>query len=158
MQNKTEIVPLSLNSSDHIVWMFEVRSHPDVTPFFFAPPPITFSEHVNFLSKSIENKEREYFVVYYEGKKCGYCQVILQSEHYEIGFALHPDWWGKGIGEASGKLLLDLIEKNYEKKKISLVVKKTNFRALRLYEKLGFYITNQEEDRFTMILRSCAKL
>ncbi len=149
-----ELIPFDLDDKDHIAWMFEVRSHPKVTPYFFAPPLENFDRHVRFLTEVVKTKKRTFFIVLSEGQKCGYCQIIHHQDSYEVGFALHPNWWGYGIGEVSANLLLDHILENLEPKKITLIVRLSNLRAMHLYQKLGFSIVSQdiENDKCLMSL------
>ncbi|MBX7066624.1 MAG: GNAT family N-acetyltransferase [Parachlamydiales bacterium] len=145
-----QLIPLDPNKEDQVAWMYEVRSHSQVVPFFFAPPPSSFQQHVQFLKKFIDSAEREFFIILMGGIKCGYCQIIHRGEEYEVGFALHPDWWGMGIGEMSAKWLINHIKDNCGRKDIVLYVKAGNNRALSLYTKLGFSLEKQEEERCFM--------
>lgn len=141
---------MDINLEDHVAWMYEVRAHSQVAPFFFAPPPASFQEHARFLKKFIGSGDREFFIILMGDTKCGYCQIIHRDQDYEVGFALHPDWWGMGIGEMSAKWLIDHIKDHYAPKDIVLYVKVGNHRAMRLYTKLGFYLEKQEGDRCFM--------
>jgi RimJ/RimL family protein N-acetyltransferase len=152
-----KLVPLDQNNPDHVGWLFKVRTHPEVAARFFAPPPKKFVDHVQFLTKVLETKEREFFIVYADDQMTGYCQIINRSDNLEVGFALHPDWQGKGIGSASVQLLLDHIRQSGSDKSshITLIVKKDNQRAINLYQKFGFVITAELDNELSMKLNSC---
>ena len=136
MIKNIELVSVDQNNPDHVGWLYKVRTHPEVAAHFFAPPPSKFIDHVQFLKKVLEAKERDFFIVYADGQMCGYCQIINHSDSYEVGFALHPDWQGKGIGSVSVELLLAHIQRldTDKSKNITLVVKKDNLRAIALYK------------------------
>lgn len=145
---------LDHNNPDHVGWMYKVRAHPEVAAYFFAPPPEKFVDHVQFLTRVMEKKERDFFIVYADGQMAGYCQIINFPDGFEIGFALHPNWWGKGIGNTSMELLLEHLRQADSEKSnnITLVVKNDNVRAINLYKKYGFVVINEKDNQFQMKL------
>ncbi|MHC1750268.1 MAG: GNAT family N-acetyltransferase [Cellulosilyticaceae bacterium] len=54
-------------------------------------------------------------------------------------------WWGKGVGEASTRLMLEHGFKNLNLNRIYLTVLEDNIAALKLYEKVGFIKEGREE-------------
>jgi len=150
-----KLIPLDINDPDQVEWIYKVRTHPDVASHFFAPPPENFKAHMQFLFNATKNKERDFFIVYSNDEPCGYCQVIHRYDSYDVGFAFHPNYWGKGLGSASCEQLIACVKNYPEKKKITLVVKKNNKRALNLYKKLGFVIINEDpnKEQFLMSLQ-----
>jgi RimJ/RimL family protein N-acetyltransferase len=147
-----KLAPLDHDNPDQVGWMYKVRAHPEVASYFFAPPPIKYLDHVQFLSNAHEKGERQFFIVYVGTEMSGYCQIIHRQDSLEIGFALHPQWWGQGIGGASMQALLDHIRHSQDlrSKAIILIVKKDNARAIHLYEKFGFTIINEHMGQITM--------
>lgn len=71
------------------------------------------------------------------GQIIGYCILwVIHDTASIITFAIRKDHWGLGYGK---HLLLYIIEKFKERvKSISLDVRKSNIRAIRLYRSLGF--------------------
>ena len=66
-----------------------------------------------------------------------------------FAISLYKEYRGKGIGTELMKRMLDLLkEKGY--KKASLAVQKANY-AVRMYEKVGFKIVDQNEEEFIMV-------
>ena len=71
--------------------------------------------------------------------------------------AVHPDFRGKGIGEALMRHVIDRVRKNGATF-MTLEVRLSNAAAVTLYKKLGFdilgtrknYYTNPDEDAFLM--------
>ncbi len=89
----------------------------------------------------VENPRTFYLALEIEGKLEGYAGVwkILDEGHI-TNVALSPEHRGKSLGEA---LMASLIEET-EKEGIeswTLEVRKSNFPAIGLYEKMGFRIT-----------------
>jgi RimJ/RimL family protein N-acetyltransferase len=155
MVQNIKLEPIDINNPDHVGWLYKVRAHPEVAAHFFAPPPTKFIDHVQFLTRVMEKKERDFFIVSADGQMCGYCQIINHPDHFEVGFALHPDWWGKGIGNISVELLLDHLRRSGSKNahNITLVVRKDNERAIKLYKKYGFELIGEHDSQLTMKLK-----
>lgn len=143
---------LDVSNSAHVSWLYEVRTHPEVASHFFAPPPATHSNHLNFLQKAVASGEREFFIIHTETVFVGYCQIIYDPESFEIGLALHPDFQGRGYGFETIKFLISyLSNKNrFSMHAINLVVKKSNLRAIRLYKKCGFEIVIVSGEKIVM--------
>ena len=133
-----QLVSLDLNDKTQVEWMYAVRAHPEVVPHFFAPPPSSYVHHIEFLRKAQESQERQFWIILFDNQMTGYCQLIHRLDSLEVGLALHPAWWGRGIGQAAMQALLDYAQSLNTAKEIALVVKKDNARAMHIYEKLGF--------------------
>lgn len=93
-----------------------------------------------------------------DGRVAGYIIYWHIRDEVQINnVAVHPDFRGKGIGEAALRLVLKEVgEKGAAF--VSLEVRASNETAGRLYEKLGFkilgtrkgYYTNPVEDAYVM--------
>lgn len=57
-----------------------------------------------------------------------------------LGMALHPDYWGLGIGSRLMAAALDLADNWLNLQRVELMVNTHNAAALRLYQKHGFII------------------
>jgi len=121
--------------------MFLVRSHPAVSQFMPGSPPANFLQHTQYLY-NVKNKL--FFIVYEEETPCGYAQCTFSGEEIELGWALHPDYWGKGIGTTAVQQLVDVIAAH--NKRIVLYVQKNNPRALAIYQKQGFSLLEKGTD------------
>ena len=93
------------------------------------------------------------------GKICGYLLALIYPPEAEImSIAVHPDCMGKGIGAA---LITEFISQSEARgsEAIYLEVRKSNERALRLYNKFDFvpvgirknYYSNPREDAIVMV-------
>ncbi len=74
-------------------------------------------------------------------------------DNYTPSFAisLYPEYRGLGIGTGLMREMLKLLkEQGYEK--TSLAVQKANY-AVRMYEKVGFEIADENEEEYIMICR-----
>lgn len=146
------IVPLDLTDLRHASCMFEVRTHPEVAPQFFASPPKNFTEHLKYLNTSTSSKEREYFLVRYDDSFAGYGQLIHRQDCTEIGLALHPKFQGLGLGLLTLNFLIAEAKKQKPDQPIILTVKKTNQTALNLYKKCKFQEIETSGDKMIMQL------
>lgn len=155
--HEVQLKPVDFENRDHLEWLYKIRTHPDVARHFFAPPPSDYDTHVKFIDSSIKAKSRSFFIVSLNSQMTGYCQIIFHPDSIEVGFALHPDWWGMGIGSQAVHLLLNhlLNQEDREQRPITLVVKEDNLKAISLYKKCNFVITEKNGNKLTMTLRNC---
>lgn len=145
MQSKVKLVRVEDNDANRISFIWEVRTNIEVDKFLNGEPPKSFTEHVNYLNS--KRNEKAFFVIECDGEFCGYCQIDTVGEP-ECGWAILPQFWGKGIGGQSVEELAswcrgwnNAFERNgYETRwdNLILYVKEDNHRAIRVYEKNGF--------------------
>lgn len=138
------MVPLNKDDPDHVGIMFKVRTNPEVDQFLCAEPPLDFFEHVKYLNQ-VGNSKR-FFILKKGDVLCGYCQLRIELDYVDLGWALDPKWWGQGIGNEAVKLLVEYVKKQpeFKSKKIVLFVKKENERAIHLYKKHGFRVIKDD--------------
>jgi len=100
---------------------------------------------------SKEGFEREFklpysrkFVAEIDGKIVAYSIFwIIEEEAHLMTFCVDKNCWGKGIGKAFLKDVLDRLK--YEVKRVFLDVRKSNIRAIRLYQSLNFRIIGERK-------------
>lgn len=143
MRPNVELIALDVGDESHVHILYSVRTHPQVVPFLRGPPPPDFSRHVEYL-RNLPSQKR-FFVVRLGASLCGYCQLTYDPAHVEIGMALHPDFWDKGIGSQALYCLLEFLQS--ENRSILLFVKKSNLRAISLYKKRGFKQVGEENEQ-----------
>lgn len=139
----------------HVTFMWQVRTNPKVDEFLSGEPPEKFHKHAKYLY-DVEGT-KAFFIIMDGEAACGYCQIVLIGKEHEVGFALKPEYWGKGIGTKAANALIDWC-KGWNKSislrtgangepvndphksipKLVLYVKEDNQRAIRAYEKCGF--------------------
>ena len=59
--------------------------------------------------------------------------------------------WGKGVAKEVSEAVIDFCFNTLNFKKINLGVKKSNLKAIRLYEKLGFIVENQTKPHGSVV-------
>ncbi len=68
---------------------------------------------------------------------CGFTTIDLPNNSAEIGYVLHPDFWGKGYMTEAVKAVLDFGFQRLMLSRISAVCMKENKASLRVMEKCG---------------------
>ena len=116
-----------------IKFLYNLRTNPEIDKFLTGNPPISFNEHMRFLSS---NSDR--FWVLEDGSVyVGYGQIKEEDEDTcEVGFVIDPKYQGRGYGKKIVDLICDKAKEKY--KNILLEVKKDNLKAIHIYEKYGF--------------------
>lgn len=111
-----------------------------------------------FYDELMFNQFAYYTVVIFEGKVIGYCGFwLILDEAHITNIAIHPDYRGLGIGEATLNYVMRFAKK-MGADKMTLEVRASNRVAQTLYEKLGFvssglrkgYYTDNKEDALIM--------
>ncbi|MDQ0270466.1 GNAT family N-acetyltransferase [Cytobacillus purgationiresistens] len=86
--------------------------------------------------------ENTLYTICYEDKKIGKVRLQrLSTETWIYGFAIHPEYQGKGIGRS---VLTHIANSEGQDKSIHLEVEANNEHALRLYKDVGFEIVGEQ--------------
>jgi ribosomal-protein-alanine N-acetyltransferase len=122
-----------------------VRNNPEVWPGFYTQrEPLSKETHKAWWHS--RNVDWRRFVVELDGVAIGLLN-IGQLDHWspEIGYALLPDYWGKGYGTEAVKMALNwLKERGYGYAHTTIL--KNNERSLKLAENCGFNITGEARE------------
>ena len=91
------------------------------------------------------------------GEAAGYVQATVHDDgHAAIAYVLGSRFWDRGIGRAAVSSLLQTLEKDYDVRRCTAVLKRANDRSRRLLERLGFTAAELpvEEDELAMERRA----
>ncbi|MGA9172597.1 MAG: ribosomal protein S18-alanine N-acetyltransferase [Thermoactinomyces sp.] len=111
-----------------------------------------------FYNELVFNQFAHYTVVTVDGVVAGYCGFwLILDEAHITNIAIHPDYRGYGLGEATLLYVMGLA-RELRADKMTLEVRVSNIVAQSLYEKLGFtraglrkeYYTDNKEDAIIM--------
>lgn len=141
------IAPLDPSSESEMMFLFETRRHPSVTPFLFGSPPSNMESHRAWVAANIPEK-RKMYVARLNGTMVGYCHAYgfdKEGPYVEVGFVVHPGWQGMGCGGRMVDLLVAEVKRVFPSRMVMLRVRSDNERACRLYEKNGFMCVNGGE-------------
>ena len=128
------------------------RNHPIVRQFSNNHNEITINEHKAFVEKLRINKSREYYFVDLRSAKSGGGVIHfndITADEATIGLYKDLESDMHKLGEILMDLIL-LIAKEKGLKKIKLDVLKNNGRALVLYGRYKFSITNEDDHSYYM--------
>lgn len=140
-----KLIPFNIDNKQHIQFMYDVRTAPEVAKNLFGNPPATFEQHYQWLEK--QKSIRDIFLIEEEIKNdfgsdkepIGYCHIYnIKNETVEVGWAFHPKFHRKGYGKEAVEVLIKECGKNYAQRDIELYVKNDNVPAIILYIKAGF--------------------
>ena len=136
------------------------KATPSDFDFLFELNKITMKNHVIATwGKWDEEWQRQYFqekykpedyqIIIVKNQSAGGLTITEDEQKIEIDrLQLMPDYQGLGIGTA---ILIDLISKaEKNQKSLCLTVLKSNERARQPYERNGFHITNEPDERYYM--------
>ena len=122
-----------------------VMGNPDVMRFSLSGPK-TKPETEEFLKRCrFQYDEFGYgllAVVYPEEKTViGYCGLYRQEidgrMELEIGYRLHPDYWGRGIATESAAMIRDWAFANLDREKLISIIEPENAASIAVAKKIG---------------------
>jgi RimJ/RimL family protein N-acetyltransferase len=99
------------------------------------PPPYDFYDGDQ---EPVKNPER-YFAVRHADALIGFYYFERKGDALEYGLGLRPELTGRGLGEEFSRVGLEFGRALFRPKKIILNVAGFNERAIKVYERLGFY-------------------
>lgn len=122
--------------------MHAVLSNPEAMRYWSTPPHATLHQSREWLKAMMASLETESddFVVEFEGRvigKAGFWRLP------EIGYILHPDSWGRGLGYECLSALIDRALRRFPFDALLADVDPRNTGSLRLLAKLGFVETRR---------------
>lgn len=127
------------STHEHFLFLFETRTSPLVDHMLSGSPPANYEQHGQYLAKVLGNTHW-IFIAYNDAEEAvGYSQVYDVTErHFEVGFAIHPNFQGKGYGKHLVRATIDAGRRLFPARKVVLYVKPTNHKAIHIYETCGF--------------------
>ncbi len=135
---------------------FRWRNNPDIWKFTGSKPDkiITPEIELNWIQKVLKEKDSKRFAICLKenNKYIGNVQLTNirnRTAEFHI-FIGEQEFWGKGIGTETTKLLLKYAFEELNLKQIYLYVNPKNIAAIKSYEKCGF-IFQQKIDNEKML-------
>lgn len=125
--------------------MFEYSCSPLVGPMAGWEPHKIILETASVINLFIDSKSRGepgvFAIVYRENNKMiGTIELYNYKPGFkaELGYALNPTYWGKGIIVEAANCLIDWGFNDLNLKRIEVATFKENYQSQRVCEKLGF--------------------
>ena len=153
---ETERLVLRVRTVADVVDIFDYASRPEVSyPAGFHPVK-TLEDEIYYLEHILpERNEKNNLPAGYGIVVKGTDKVIgsvdfprrHEDDVLEIGYILHPDYWGLGYVPEAASTLIDLTFKELNLHKIELTCFGSNVQSQRVAEKLGFTLEARIRDR-----------
>ena len=125
--------------------MFAVLSDPAIYAYENAPP-----RSIDWLRERYARLESRrsgdgteqwlnWVVRLRDGAPIGYVQATVHaSGRAAIAYEFGSAWWGQGYAREAAQAMIDELVAHHGVRGLSAVLKRANFRSLRLLERLGF--------------------
>ncbi|NNE28016.1 MAG: GNAT family N-acetyltransferase [Saprospiraceae bacterium] len=149
--------------------VFFLRSDPKVNQYVDRPRAKNLEDaesHIQKILTGIANKEMIHWGIYPEGSdrhigSLGYWQFNEEKTSCDIGYELHPEYWGKGIMQEAFLATLPVIFDVWNFEGIEAWVQVDNQGSIRFLEKNNFSNTRRvpakesgdSDDMFVYCLR-----
>ncbi|WP_309629327.1 GNAT family protein [Brevundimonas sp.] len=128
--------------SDDLDAIHAVLSHPEATRWWSTPPHEDIEQSRTWLEGMIANTAAGAadFVVEYQGRVVGKAGCWKAPE---VGYILHPDVWGRGLGNEALAAVIDHVFATKNLDALTADVDPNNAASIRLLERLGFVRTGE---------------
>ena len=153
---ETERLVLRVRTVADAVDIFDYASRPEVSYPAGFPPVKTLEDEIYYLEHILPERNQK------DNLPAGYGIVVKGTETIigsvdfnhrheddvlELGYILHPDYWGRGYVPEAARALIELGFKNLGLHKIELTCFGYNVQSQRVAEKLGFTLEVRIRDR-----------
>ena len=149
--------PISLKhvSTAYLSWL----NDEDTIKYLVTKKGNTLKSLSNYIERHLEKKTVMYAIIIKENKAhIGNIKIDPINEldmSGELGILVgDKNYWGKGYGRESCKLIVQHCFNNINLCQINLGVHPKNKKAVKLYEKLGFRKDNSKNNDLKMFLRN----
>lgn len=148
---QVDLKRLDASLDEDMYFMYKTRFHPDVMKTLVSCDIPKYSEHKAYLEAKKDDSHIFYLIKV--GKiSTGYCQCLrVEKDTWELGWVINPRYQGQGIGKLAVQRLLEKV-KELGARVATLVVLKTNTKAIHIYKSFGFEIYGQKDDFLLMKL------
>lgn len=138
----TERLVLRRARADDLAPMHEVLSDPRAMLYWSTPPHQDLDETRAWLDSMIADPpgERDDFIVEHDGRVIGKAGCWRVPE---IGFILHPDYWGRGLAREALEAIIPTLFERFSVPAITADVDPRNLASLALLKGLGFEETGR---------------
>ena len=153
---ETERLVLRVRTVADAEAIFDYASRPEVSYPAGFPPVKTLEDEIYYLEHILPERNQK------DNLPAGYGIVVKgtdkvigsvdfnhrhEDDVLEIGYTLHPDYWGRGYVPEAARTLIDLAFKDLGLHKIELTCFDYNVQSQRVAEKLGFTLEARIRDR-----------
>lgn len=120
----------------------------DASPFLHDKRLFSLHETIQWFKDGLPG---EYWIVELKETRIGYFRlIVVDSETAMIGADLHTDFQGKGFAKSMYREFARAVLIPSGFSRCTLRVLRSNYRAYRLYVRLGFVQTSESDDDISM--------
>lgn len=121
-----------------------VLSHPAAMRYWSTLPHVSLDQTQEWLASMIEDDPgvREDFIVEHEGRAIGKAGCYRLPE---IGYILHPDYWGRGLATEALTAVIAHIFAHHPVEALTADIDPRNAASIKLLERLGFTFARRAE-------------
>jgi RimJ/RimL family protein N-acetyltransferase len=144
LSERLTLRPARIDDADAL---FDIYSRPEAMAYWSTPPHSTRQITREWLQALIDNTDTCGFdlIAEYQGRIIGKGGLYRPPE---FGYMIHPDFWGRGLGQEMAITILHHAFTAYDLREVTADVDPGNLASLRLLNKLGFQITGQAQKTF----------
>lgn len=133
---------------DDVEPMFQIMSHPEAMRYWSTPPHASIDQTARWIGGMVDALAagaRGDWMIELDGRMVGNAGFWKPPE---IGYILHPDVWGRGLGREAVVAALDYGFTALDLEAVTADVDPRNAGSLALLEGLGFARTGFAKDTF----------
>ncbi len=142
---QTGSLTLEPQTAAHADGMFAVLSDPAIYEYENEPPPslewlrARFAKLESRLSANGREQWLNWVIRLPTSELIGYVQATLHpNDRAAIAYELSSAYWGRGLARQAVQAMISELVGHYRVHSLSSVLKRENFRSMRLLERLGF--------------------
>ena len=126
--------------------LYKWANDPTVRINAFNTSPIPYEEHVEWFKKSIENKDRQIFILIKDNISVGQIRIDIEENIAIISYIIDEKERGKGIGSTMLNLLYEKIKADgFNIKILKGLVKKENIASRKAFINNGYIEIEDKE-------------
>jgi [ribosomal protein S5]-alanine N-acetyltransferase len=132
---------------DDLTYLHAVMRHPAAMRYWSTPPHPDLATTERWLDRllAVDPAGSVEFVVEYQGNAIG---TAGGGTLPEIGYILHPDHWGKGLGFEAMQAVIAFAFANHSIDHLMADVDPRNAASVKLLTRLGFVLTGHADNTF----------
>ncbi len=136
----------------HAEEMFVVLRDPAIYEYENQPPPSVewlrarFTKLETRLSADGREQWLNWVIRVPTSELIGYVQATVRpGDDAAIAYELSSAYWGRGLGGGAVKAMMSELVEHYNVRNLFALLKRDNFRSVRLLERLGFSLASPEQ-------------
>jgi RimJ/RimL family protein N-acetyltransferase len=123
------------DEDDLLAW----RNEPDAVRQSISGRAVEPAEHHRWLAERLEDPATRIWIVEVAGAPAGSVRIDVVDAVGTVSIAIAPDARGRGLGGATLRALLDLLEHDFQVEVLEALVRPANDASRRAFESAGFH-------------------